>query len=402
MSAPATMSLGALRAAHVRLWTPWTGVWLADVDVDLDKTKAVPAGAQTLTIGTAKLVGTVDDSRAGRFGEKASLRLLGGGGGWHKPVPARSFHNDAGLTSRDVIEATAAEVGEIATDLAPVPLAVDFERAGEPATSPAPASAVLANRPWWVGFDGKTVVGARPVATAPKSAEVLSWSGLEQRAELACDELLVPGTTIADARYGTIVLRDIEQTFADGSARAVAWCGPVGVSRLVDSLVTLVRQRLGGLYLGRYAYRVVRQNVDGRLELQAVERERGLPDMLPVTAWPGVPGVTAKVANGTIVHVEFIAGDPSRPVVTGFEGTKAPQSVTLTAGAVNIGGDAAKALAIAELVDARLSALAQVFQAWNPAGTLADGTALKALLLTLMAPPTSWPASVAAEKAKGV
>lgn len=396
-----TMALGPLRASHVRLWTPWNGRWVLDVDIDLDKSKAVPTGKQTLTIGTATLAGTVDDSRSGRFGETASVRLFAGAGGWHKSIAARSFHNDAGLKSTDVLSATAAEVGETIDDQEPVTLGVDYERAAGPAAD------VLAERSWFVDFDGKTIAGERPAATAPKSAEVLSWSGLEQRAELACDELLVPGTTITDARFGTIVLRDIEQTFADGSARAVAWCGPVGVTRLVDSLLTLVRHRLGTAYLAKYAYRVVKQNVDRRLVLQAVENVRGLPDMLPISPTPGVAGVTAKLREGSIVFVAFIAGDRTRPVVTSFEGSPAPYETTIAADVVNIGGEGATALALAEKVAAELAKIKNAFNGHiHVATSLGSPTGGPLGPFTPPDPPSPArmydPGDVAAEKAKGV
>ena len=308
-----TMALGALRVVHARLHHTWHGRWLVDVDVDLDKSRAVPSGKQTLTLGQTTLSCTVDPDRVGRFGEKASLRLLGGAGGWQKTVPEKAFHNDAGVMSSAVLATTAIEVGETVVDLVPVQLGVDYVRAA------GPASNVLTGRDWYVDLQGNTIIGARPTAPAPKTIEVLSWDGGQQKAEIACDEVLVPGTSITDDRFGTIIVRDVEQEFADGHARATAWCGPAPVSRLIGALAAAVRQQSGALFLAKYRYRIVAQGVDGRLTLQAVEKVRGLPDLLPISVWPGMAGLNATFPVGTECLVEFIAGDPARPIVSGFE-----------------------------------------------------------------------------------
>ena len=238
MSSP-TLALGSLRAAHVRLFVPWQGRWIADVDVDLGDARTVPSGAQTLHVGAAELAGTVDPDRVGRFGAKASLRLLGGGAGWQKTVAERHYHNDAGVRTDAVLSTTAAEVGEKIVDTSPVRLGVDFTRAR------GPASQVLEGLDWRVDLDGTTVVGARKTIAAPATLQVLDWDGDRQRAELASDEIVTPGTQITDDRFGTIVVRDVEQTFSDGAARATAWCGPSPASRLMGALTSLVRHKTG-------------------------------------------------------------------------------------------------------------------------------------------------------------
>jgi hypothetical protein len=71
---------------------------------------------------------------------------------------------------------------------------------------------------------------------------------------------------------------------------------------------------------GLYRYRVVRMASDGRVELQAVRRIVGLPDLLPISQWPGVAGTHAELAPGTVVLVEFVEGDRGMPVITHFVG----------------------------------------------------------------------------------
>lgn len=90
------------------------------------------------------------------------------------------------------------------------------------------------------------------------------------------------------------------------------------MSRLLDTIRSIVRETFPGYdYLGPRKYRVVRMNVD-RVELQIVNRALGLPDILPIAAWPGMAGAWAKLAPGAEVLVQFIDGDPSQPIVTHF------------------------------------------------------------------------------------
>jgi hypothetical protein len=62
----------------------------------------------------------------------------------------------------------------------------------------------------------------------------------------------------------------------------------------------------------------VRMSAD-RVELQIVNRALGLPDILPISQWPGAAGVWAQLQPGALVLVQFIDGDPSQPIVTHYE-----------------------------------------------------------------------------------
>lgn len=326
-----TLALNALSAITIRLLVPWTGVWIADVDYDLDTSGVVPTGAATATIGSATLTGTIDPRGSGRFAAAARARLVGGAGAWDQTVPPRAFHNDGGVSSTTVLQATAAEVGETISDPSPVTLGVDFERTA------GPASRVLAGRDWYVGFDGKTVAASRTLALPPSDMEILSWDPITARAEFAADSLVVPGMQLSDSRFdGQKTIRDVEQTFTKDGARGFAWCADGGASRLVSALSSFVREKAGVAYLGPRRYRVVQQNSDGRLQLQIVNKATGLPDILPITAWPGVPGVTSKPKLGSIVLVQFADSDPALPVVTSY-GDGTPISVTIDAATVKVG-----------------------------------------------------------------
>lgn len=321
------------RAISVRLFIPWRGVWLADVDLDPEDAKAAPSGTVTLKIGETTLLGTVDERSSGRFASSVHLRIVGGGGNWDKALSPQYFATDGGVSSRDVYESTATEIGEQVNDPSPVSLGSYFTRSG------GVARRVFGARDWFVDLAGVTQVGARPAATPDKTVEVMSFEAQAQRLELASDAVLLPGTVISDARFdGQLVVRDVEQTFDTTGSRATAWCAKAPAPRLAGVLENMVREFAGVTWLRCYAYRFINAN-GARLNLQAVDKGPNLPDTIPIPIMPGMAGLSAKLTASQTVLVAFLEGDPRQPIVVGFDGNL-PQEVTIDAvSLVNLGGE---------------------------------------------------------------
>jgi hypothetical protein len=339
--------LNALTVVTARIAMPGTGVWVADLDVDLDITGIVPTGKAALTVGTTVLLGTIDPRASGKFGSKAHVQLVGGGGGWDKPVLPLHLHNDFGVLSTAVFSVTAAEVGEVVVDIIPKAFGVDYARTA------GPASRVLAGVDWHVEPSGITVVGPRPpIPFNPLDVEILSWDPSGRTATLATSEIVLPGTILVDLRFGTATIKDVEQTFSADGARTTAWCETgdlpaipgapskeVAGNRLARAIGALAKEASGATYLRRYLYRVVIQGADDRVTLQAVDLTTQAPIILQqIDVWPGVVGATAKFTPGTQVHVVFVDGDPSKPVVVGFDAAAPPPvEVSLQALKINLG-----------------------------------------------------------------
>ncbi|WP_437671538.1 hypothetical protein [Sorangium sp. So ce131] len=119
----------------------------------------------------------------------------------------------------------------------------------------------------------------------------------------------------------------------------------MGDDRLLRVLRAIVRETLPRYdFLGKYRYRVLAMAGD-RVDLQAVRKSAGLPDILPVPIAAGMAGLSAELTPGAIVLVEFIEGDPQLPIVTAFSrdggSTFLPVSLVLDATeAVRIGAGA--------------------------------------------------------------
>lgn len=321
-----TLMLNGVRATMVQLLMPFFGVWVADVDLDPDL-PTIPSGKVALTIGTSSLVGTVDARSSGKFGEKGKARVVAGGGGWEKTIGPQPFDNKVAVLSSSVLASTAAEVGEQVVDTAPVNFGRHYIRhAG-------PASSVLAGRDWYVNAEGVTIVGPRALVPMTPAIEVLGWDPIEQRAELASDAPIFPGTILVDPKFGPVTVRDVAQTFSSSGARAKAWCSSLTPKspggRVAQALSAFAKQAVGASFVRKYRYRIVEQEADKRFVLQAVKPTTGIPDVLPIAYWPAVAGLKCEVGPGTTVVVEFLEGDPSLPIVTHYETDAIPVQVTL-------------------------------------------------------------------------
>ena len=327
----------------MRILHPWRGVWLLDLDLDPDVVALAPSSGKvtvTVTIGAAPvgtLSGTIDPRGSGSFIEFRQLRVLGGGAGWDQVVKPQHFHSDGLLRDVDVYTTTGVTVGEVVNVPIPSPLASDFVR------SAGPASQIFAGLDWWVDLMGVTQVASRLPAVPDATLELMTWDPTTEVAELACQGLVLPGTPISDPRIpnGPVIVRDVEQIFdADGS-RVTAWCGVSPVGQFMNDLKSLVTEMSGRRFLETYLYRIALQNQDGRLQLQAVHRTDGVPDLVPLAPWTGVAGASVKYKLGTLVRVAFLRGDPSQPLVDLYGPGDPPLETTVDATvAVHIGPDA--------------------------------------------------------------
>jgi hypothetical protein len=320
-----TILLNALRASTVRRVSPWSGAWSADVELDLDLLPDLPTGPAVLTIDTTPLVCTIDPEQSGRFGSKARARVVGGRRGWEQSVPAQHFKNDGGILSTTVLTATGLLVGEVVVDSAPTFLPADYVR------PEGPASSVLQGRPWRIDATGTTIVGPRiPLPALPTSVQVLEWDPRTRVATIASDAIIEPGLVLVDPRFGTALIRDVEQTWGDGGTRATAWTMPLtgdpaaAGTELVATVAAIAREAVGS------TYRAGQENVP-------VKKTSGLPPLKVTTVDPAFPGVSIKVTPGTIARVIFLEGDRTLPRVVGFEKTPKPIEIAFDAAKFSIG-----------------------------------------------------------------
>lgn len=309
----------------LKLQVSAVGPWVADVDLAEGVSGLV--GRVTLTVGETQLSGTVVSQQAGSFALQTSLRIVGGGGGWGKLLSAKGYHNDAGIKARLVAEDAAREAGEVLQSFAPTQerVGLDYARANEAASTVLEYAA--GGAAWWVDYNGLTYVGARATSDlAPSSYVLQQYNARERVAQLAIDDLasLQIGAVVTDPRLdGPQTVHDFEVSTRDNSPlRASVWFGglPTEAGRLGGLLRSIIRHAVAGELPGCYRYRVATMGGDGRVDLQAVRKQAGLPDLRSVAQWPGVPGTTPTLALGSECIVQFIDADPAQPMITAYAG----------------------------------------------------------------------------------
>ncbi len=346
----------------------------------------------TLALADVELRGTIVSG--GPADGRAGYRVVAGAGGWGRELAPRSYSDEAGVKHASVLGDAAREAGET---LAAVPAT----RGGPHyARGRAPASAVLhelAPRAWYVGLDGRTVLGARAAAAYEGDAVLVDRDPLIGVYTFAADTLagLEPG---AVAEAGALPAVDVELELDAERLTARLYTGP-RTSAVADALSRLVealdpRRR----YRGTYEYRVVEQR-GWHLDLQIVRVSTGLSDLVRVPVRPGMAGLRAEdIAQGSLVLVTFVDADPSRPVVVAFDETDAGGWAP---GVISLGGTGDFA-ALASKVDARLATIKAVFNAHTHLSA-APGSPTGAPVPTPPAPVALWPlpidpATVASER----
>jgi len=314
--------------ARVEVHVPAVGPWWADVDC----TEAPSlAGAVVLVVGALELRGTVDAGAAGTFGLQARARVVAGGGGWGSLLAAKAYHNDAGVSALLVAQDAAREAGEVLGAFSPAVarLGVDYVRQSGPA-SRVLEDVIGAGVEWWVGYDGATVVGARPEVAAPAGAyELVDADPRSRCALLAVDDLSLIGigSILSERLDDAQTVRELVLDVTPDASRVRVWSGDTRGSRLAAALRSVVARASDRRLHGLWRYRVIRMagvEDNTRVELQAMSRAAGLPDILPISSMMGIPGCTAFLTPGAEVIVQFLEGDRTLPRVTHYVGKGGP------------------------------------------------------------------------------
>lgn len=315
-------SVAGQRITRLTLVVGNVGPWFADLEFEADPSIS---GQVTIIVGAAQFVGTVVAQQAGTFGLQRKCRVVGGAGGWGAMLGPKSYHNDAGVKAQLIATDAAREVGETLGSFLPAAERVGYDYVRRSALASSVLEFVIGAVPWWVGYDGVTNVGPRPATALASSAyQVLEFEPHTRVATLAVDDPAAVGigSILTDRLDVPQTVRDLELHVGSDGLRVTAWCGgsTAEPARLPGLLRAIAERATDAPLYGKYRYRVVSMAVDGRVELQAVSKAAGVPDLRPISMWPGVAGVHAQLTPGAEVLVEFIEGSRAMPIVTHFAG----------------------------------------------------------------------------------
>ncbi len=323
MADNAFATLNGYAVAELVMHVNEQGPWFAEVQLEQAAPKLV-AGAAKLVVNGVTLVCAVDPAQLGTHGQSKSCRVVAGGGGWGKVLAAKGYGNDAAVKARLVADDAARAAGETIGTFEPAAerLAVSYARTAGAASVALEDAA--GGSLWWVDYDGKTNV-AKDRPTAPAKAgsyEVQAYNPRTQVVELGVTGLTVGvGSIISDRLDAPATIRAFTLRMSGKALTMTAVCGPLRTTNQVALLFQRAVERImNGRLFGAYRYRVVSMATDGRVNLQAVSKFSGVPDLLRIEQWPGVGGAHAELSNGAIVVVQFLEGRRDLPVITNFQG----------------------------------------------------------------------------------
>lgn len=307
---------------RVSLHVPARGPWVARVELY----DYLPSGKVTLELGSTPLVGTVRSSLSDKYqNNKYHCTIVAGGGGWGRLLKAKAYQNDGGVQAREVAYDAAREAGETIDGFDPASAQVGkhYVRSALVPASRVLEHAIGESTDWWVDFDGLTQVGTRPAAPSwtADDYDVLSYDPVLRDVMVSTTTLekLRIGSSIVDTLDTAQTVREFDVEVEKGTYKASCRVGD-GDADLSDLLYAFVQRSTDRRIYGTYRYRVVNMKGDGRVEIQAVSKAPGLPDLTPVHMWPGLAGVFNKLTLSSEVLVQFIDGDPTQPVITHFAG----------------------------------------------------------------------------------
>ena len=309
-----TATLNGIACTSVSVHLPAWGLWFADCSLDRE---AALSGRVDLLVADLTLRGAIVSG--GSWQGRSSYRIVGGTGGWCKPLPPKAYVNDAGVKISTVLTDAATECGETIEGAPAGVVGLAFDRLS------GPASAVLnlvCPQSWYVGEDGLTRFGRRSSYTVPSTVARTAVDTSGGYVELASDSIakLLPGAIVDGATAVDVVHR-----LDGGKLRSTLWSSAFGptTKRLLAWSKLIEQMRPFERYRGVWEYRVAFRSGD-RLDLQAATSRFGLPDLRAVRVRPGVAGCKASVQLGSLVLVAFVNADPSRPCVVGFDEPESP------------------------------------------------------------------------------
>lgn len=221
-------SINSKRVIRATLRVPYSGIWIADLD--LDTADVVGGPTANLVLGALTIVGTISDFRSGTFGEARKVRVIGGKGGWSKEIPPKHYRNDAGLRKSIVLQESAALAGETLNlqfpedeKIGPQFTRVSKDQLGRSIPASNIFAKVIPTYLWWTDFSGVTQVAtSRPTSEVPrgKTLELLEFDARHKTATLAGDfDAVSIGTILRNRLDSPITVREISYSLEGTESR---------------------------------------------------------------------------------------------------------------------------------------------------------------------------------------
>ena len=305
--------------ASGELLIPLVGAWTADLHLT---SGAAMTGAVAVVIGNLTLQGTVYRSSA--YGGQTRVRVIGGGGGWRTEITPQGYGSaGAGVNLSIVLADAASACGERVNVPSDTSVGNGYARFGAGAAIPTAASDVLWHAVahgqipgWYVDSTGMTQATSWPSTTIATPFTVTHNDPASGLVVVATEDYAawMPGCTFTSPLLpGPATSSGVHYVWGtDGKFRFEvltgdqqdAFLGPI--QAIVHKELAITR------FYGRYEYTISNPStttVDGA----PVDTSLGLPEL------QSVPIVSDSIStytppNGGTCHIQFLNGDPGKPV----------------------------------------------------------------------------------------
>lgn len=214
-------SVDGQRITYALIRIPYSGAWVADLDVDTDKTIT---GKVETRVGNLSMTGTVDPRFSGAFAMNTKLRVVAGNGKIDAVLKAKDYANDASIKAQTVVADIVREAGEILD-----PDYSDTMRFGPHyARESAPASRLLrqmVGSRWWVDLAGVVRIGDRPRSEVPGDYEILDFDPRTKIATVSTDnpESIRIGSVLRGRLANPLVVLGLNLSVEGDKVRLICW-----------------------------------------------------------------------------------------------------------------------------------------------------------------------------------
>lgn len=312
-----TITANGMRVTSASVTTPYYGTWSADIA--LAEANEI-ADAIVLVVGDLTLKGTA--IRRGSFAGSRTVRLVGGGAGWRKAIPAKGYSHPAGVKLSSVLGDAARESGEriqIATDRT---IGTHYSRDAFEAKAERVLKILLDDK-WWMDPAGVTQTKDRASDAIVTPFTVISWTASKGQFEIATETIAPwqPGRTFsAPNAPGMHTISSVTiDADNEGKLRLHVLTTDGAVERLRTDMRALIRSELAALScFGVWEYTIATGDSS---RVDVVSSDPRLPDLTRVPMSPGLIGEVVTPTPGSKCRIVFVNGDPTRPECVGIEGS---------------------------------------------------------------------------------
>ena len=214
-------SVAGQRITYAIVRIPYSGAWVADLDVDTD---TVMGGKVEIKIGALSLIGTIDPRFSGAFAMNTKLRVVAGNGKIDTGLKAKDYANDLEIKMQTVVADIVREAGEVldSTYSDPMRFGAHYVRQS------APASRLLrqmVGSSWWVDLDGVVRIGERAQAEIAEDYEVLDFDPRTKIATVSTDNpaAIRIGSVLRGRLSNPIVVLGINLLVDGDKTRLMCW-----------------------------------------------------------------------------------------------------------------------------------------------------------------------------------